>query len=146
MHRSHAIIIAKPGYLRDSLQVVMQATGKVNFVGIADDWDSGLKMAHNLTPNLIVIDTNGIGEPICWQSLRQFKVDAPDISWCMVTRTVEQQTLARQAGIDIVLAAGFSTKSLFDAIDQLNRKNEKAQWPVWLEGGDPSFDQDNLIE
>ena len=145
-HRCHAILIAKPGYLRDSLQVVMQATGKVDFVGIADDCESGLKMARNLLPNLIVIDTAGISEPICWPSLRQFKVDAPDISWCMVTHTIEQQTLARQAGVEIILATGISTKTLFDAIDQLNQKKRETEWPLWLEGGDPSFSQANLLE
>ena len=114
--RTLTVIVAPPGVLRDSLQVVIEASGKIEIVGTGDDWAYGLKTITDLAPGLVVVDLDGFGDRVCWQALRQFKTEWPQIQCCIVVHTLEQESQARAAGVKIVLHAGFSTKTFFDAI------------------------------
>jgi DNA-binding NarL/FixJ family response regulator len=111
-----AIIIAPPGLMRDSLKVVMEASGRITFVGAEDDWTAGLKMVAELGPKLVVVDTDGLGERFSWQTVQQLDMGKAYVPYCFVVHTREEEDQAKSAGAKIVLQAGFSTQAFFDAI------------------------------
>ncbi len=144
--RASAVIIALPGRRRDSLKVVTDACDKLGFVGVVDDWAAGSKLIAELAPMLVVVDSDGLDEPVFLQILKQLKAEYPQVSCCVAVNTQEHACQARIAGAEIVLQTGFSANTFFDAIAALaKRKNAERVHPILLEGGILSDDQTDEI-
>lgn len=114
------LIIAPPGRLRDSLRVLLYATG-VAQVSEADTFVAGLSALTRTRSELVVLDPGPLMAKVTpmVQQLRQAGAAA-----CLVwTPTAGQVRLARQAGINITLLPGLSAEALAVILDQMAQKD-----------------------
>jgi len=116
--RVSALIIAPAGRLRDSLRVLLRASGRIGRVEEADDARSGLGAIAERPPGLVVLDA-GLGEADALGVLGQIKTQWPPLPCLVLVRNLEQEPTARAAGADAVLQAGFATETFFSTIQRI---------------------------
>lgn len=116
--RVSALIIAPPGRLRDSLRVLLRATGRVARVEQASDARSSLQSIAERPPGLVLLDAD-LGEDDARGILPQLKGEWPQLPCLVLVHSLDQEHLARAAGADAVLQAGFATETFFSTIDRL---------------------------
>jgi DNA-binding NarL/FixJ family response regulator len=115
--RVSALIIAPPGRLRDSLRVLLRASGRIGRVEEADDARLGLGSIAERPPGLVVLDA-GLEEDALGV-LGQIKTQWPRLPCLVLVRNLEQEPTARAAGADAVLQAGFATETFFSTIRRI---------------------------
>jgi DNA-binding NarL/FixJ family response regulator len=113
-----ALIIAPPGRLRDSLQVLLQAGNKITLAGQADDARSGLQLVAEYRPALVLLDTYLPGDD-AWQILEHLKRNYPQIDCFVLAHSFDQERRAQEAGADAVFLAGFSAETFFEALKSI---------------------------
>jgi DNA-binding NarL/FixJ family response regulator len=113
-----ALIIAPPGRLRDSLQVLLQASNSLAPAGQADDACSGLLMVAEYRPALVLLDTHLPGDD-AWQVLEHLKHNYPQIRCFVLAHSFDQERRAQETGADAVFLAGFSAETFFEAIKSI---------------------------
>jgi len=116
--RVSALIIAPAGRLRDSLRVLLRASGRIGRVEEADDARLGLGSIAERPPGLVVLDA-GVGEEDALGVLGQIKTQWPRLPCLVLARNLEQEPTARAAGADAVLQAGFATETFFSTIQRI---------------------------
>ncbi|MBN1995069.1 MAG: response regulator transcription factor [Anaerolineae bacterium] len=113
-----ALIIAPPGRLRDSLQVLLQAGNEITLAGQADNARSGLQLVAESCPALVLLDTHLPGDD-AWQVLENLKRNYPQIRCFVLAHKFDQERRAQEAGADAVFLAGFSAEIFFEAIKSI---------------------------
>ena len=113
-----ALIIAPPGRLRDSLQVLLQAGNELALAGQADDARSGLRMIAEHRPTLVLLDTR-LPDDDAWQVLAHLKRNYPQIRCFVLAHNFKQERRARETGADAIFLAGFSAETFFEAIESI---------------------------
>ncbi len=113
-----ALIIAPPGRLRDSLRVLLRASGRIGRVEETDDARFGLQSIAEHPPGLVVLDA-GLEEDDAPGILPQLKGEWPQLPCLVLVRSLDQEPMARAAGADAVLQAGFDTETFFSTIEHL---------------------------
>jgi DNA-binding NarL/FixJ family response regulator len=116
--RVWAVIIAAPGRLRDSLRVLLRATGRLSLVEQADDARFGLQSIAARPPGLVLLDAD-VGEDAAWGLLRQLKTQWSWLPCLVLVHNLDQEHMAWVAGADAVLQAGFATETFFRTIEDL---------------------------
>ena len=116
--RVSALIIAPPGRLRDSLRVLLRASGKIGRVEQADYARSGLQSIEPLSPGLVLLDA-GLEEDEAPGVLGQIKTQWPRLPCLVLAHNPEQESAALAAGADAVLQAGFTTGNFFSTIQRI---------------------------
>lgn len=112
------VIIAPPGRQRDGLRVLLQASAKIALVGEADDLASGAQVIAERAPALVILQS-GKDNGTFQAELRQLKIQCPNIHFAVVVPDYRQAEQARAAGADAVLMEGFTSETMFAAIDQM---------------------------
>jgi DNA-binding NarL/FixJ family response regulator len=112
-----ALIIAPPGRLRDSLRVLLRASGRIAHVEEADDAGFGLQSIVARPPGLVLLDAGP--EEDTWGGLRQLKTQWPQLPCLVLVHNLDQEPSARAAGADAVLQPGFSTETFFSAVRRI---------------------------
>jgi DNA-binding NarL/FixJ family response regulator len=113
-----ALIVAAPGRLRDSLRVLLRACESITVVGLANDGGDALLQVAQDPPALVLLDANLIATRD-GETLRRIKGRWPRVRCLVLAHGVEQERLARAAGADAVLQAGFRAEVLFETIRSL---------------------------
>lgn len=113
-----AMIIAPPGRLRGGLRAVLQAVGRFAIVAEADDVAQAPRLLAEQTPALVVLDARSAGGQAGW-ALRQLKLTLPRTPCVVIAHTFDQVRVARAAGADATLSAGFSAEELTQTIRTL---------------------------
>ena len=113
-----ALIIAKPGPLRDSLKVFLLTLPQIATVHLADDVSSALRAVTEYNPALVLIDANGFNETI-WTALRRIKAKRPQSQSLVLVDDIHQQEDAVAAGADTVLIKGCPATKLFKTVERL---------------------------
>ena len=113
-----ALIIAPPGRLRDSLRVLLRASGRIARVEEADDARLGLQSIAERPPGLVVLDA-GLCEEDALAVLGQIKTQWPQAPCLVLVNNLDKEPMARAAGADSVLQAGFATETFFSAIQRI---------------------------
>ena len=113
-----ALIVARPGPLRDSLKVFLLTLPQIATVYLADDVASALRAVTECSPALVLIDTNGFGEAI-WTALRRIKAGNPQSQSLVLVDDIHQQEDAVAAGADTVLIKGYPATKLFETVERL---------------------------
>ena len=112
-----ALIVAKPGPLRNSLQALKTTMAQTEIVAEASDPSALLRMGANIQPDILLIDA-GVSEDI-WPALEKIREE-----W-MRTRTIVlaedscQLRRATDAGADVALLKGFPAAKLAAIIEKL---------------------------
>lgn len=104
------LIIASPGPWRDSLRVLLRASGRVGHIDQADNGPSGLRLLQRQWFDLVLLDAGLPAGEVA-------KILRGGHPACLVfTHDQRQEQQARQAGAAAILADGFSTETFFQTL------------------------------
>jgi DNA-binding NarL/FixJ family response regulator len=120
-NHASALIIARPGRLRDGLQTVLAAMPQIETVDRADDLRSALRMAAEHQPALVLLNTDLINGQTR-ETLEQIRAKSSGARCIVLADDVQQQQRAKAVGADDVLLRGFSVTELFASVDRLLRQ------------------------
>ncbi len=117
------LIVVKPGRMRDSLRALLRAIPGVSIIGQVDNSSSALEMIVNHQPALTLLATNLPGDEI-WHVLKQIKGKQLQTRCLVLAGTLQQQWLAKNAGADSVLLAGFPAAKFYETIEELRAEQK----------------------
>jgi len=113
-----ALIVARPGPLRNSLYSLMNTLPQITKVAETSDMLSLSRMGSQNQPSLVLLETS------CSEGNTREALDRINMEW-PATRTVAlvdnaaQQRDAESAGADVVLFKGFRAASLIGVVEEL---------------------------
>ena len=113
-----ALIVAKAGPLRDSLQVFLMTLPQVETVKLVDDTPSALRMITERNPALVLLDATLSGDGTL-TALRWIKAKSSQSRVLVLADDIQQQQDATAAGADAVFVIGFPVASLLETIERL---------------------------
>jgi DNA-binding NarL/FixJ family response regulator len=127
-NRVSALIVARPGRMREGLRALLRTIPKIEIIGQVDQSSAALEMVTQEQSALVLLDSSLPFEEM-WTVLKQIKVERPQTQCIIVTDNVQQQKLVQAAGADGVLLKGFAAETLFTTIDEvlarIDRPNEQ---------------------
>ncbi len=119
VERSATVIIAaRPGRMRDSLQLLLKTIPGIEIVGQADNDSMALRMVAEHRPALVLVDTN-LCDDGALTVLGQIKAQESQTRCLVLADNGQKQEDAAAAGADAVLRKGFPAEELFDAVERL---------------------------
>ena len=113
-----ALIVARPGELRDGLKALLAATGKIGRISQADDTPAALEIIGQLCPQVTVLDWNIPGGEVL-TLLQRIKAECPETKCLVLADGVEQQREAESAGADVTVLMGFPAAKLVQTLSSL---------------------------
>jgi DNA-binding NarL/FixJ family response regulator len=122
-----AMIVAKPGHLRNGLQSLLRTIPQIKILAESNDPSILLKM-DEILPELILVDGSIIDDRN-WSVFTKIQTDWPGTKVIVLTENDQQGQLAREAGADFYLLKGFpatelvqliETSLIHDAEDEIN--------------------------
>lgn len=131
-----ALIVAKPGVLRNSLFSLINTLPQIEIVAECRDMPSLLRMGSKIQPDLLLMETD-LPESHVHESLEQINREWPATRTVLLVDNVAQQLEAESAGADVVLFKGHRAAGLLgifeDLLSQelsLRHKNSAEQRPI----------------
>jgi DNA-binding NarL/FixJ family response regulator len=118
-----ALIVARPGHLRDAWRALLMATPLIGQVHQAGDAPSALGLLESIAPRLVLLDSD-MGEGGPWTLVQQIKADHPESRSVVLVCNLQEQSQAEAAGADVVLLRGFPAEKLFQAIEDLLHRQD----------------------
>ena len=116
-----ALLVVKPGPLREALRTLMTSIPGVKVTGEVGDVSSALKVIGERQPDLVLVDADLPGEE-AWRTLKQMKEQWPQVRFVVLTDHGCQQQKAKTAHADAVLQKGMPPTVLVQAIETLLSK------------------------
>ena len=113
-----ALIVARPGRLRNSLSALLTALPYVGQVRVVDSGSSALAMVAELRPSLILLDASLAGDQVLTLESR-LKAVEPHARCIVITDDPDRPRVAKPGGADVILLKGFTTSQLYLAIEGL---------------------------
>jgi DNA-binding NarL/FixJ family response regulator len=110
-----ALIVAKPGPLRDSIQALMIAIPQIEAVRGTSDLSSALAMVFDRYPALVLLDSDLEGGEIR-SAVRRVKAQWPQAQCVFLADDVQQQREGESAGADATLLKGLPATQLIAVI------------------------------
>jgi DNA-binding NarL/FixJ family response regulator len=120
-----ALIIAAPGRWRDSLCVLLQASGQIHCIWQADNGREGLRMLVSKSPMLVLLSVNLLGHE-SWWTLRKIKLAGSQPPCVVFVNTAAEEKRARSTGAEYVLQMGFSSESFFKVLAEINSRQQSS--------------------
>ena len=119
-----AIIVARPGPLRNSLQSLMTTMPQIEILAETSDPSALLRMGAGIQPDVVLLDAS-LPEEQVWAALRQIKEE-----WCRTRSIVlvedsQQQQQVQAAGADVALLKGHPAAKLITTIEGLLSQEEE---------------------
>ena len=111
-----ALIIAKPGHLRNGLQSLLRSIPQIEVLAESHDPAILTKLNAGIHPDLILVDACMFNESN-WNAIKKMKKDWPGIQVLMLTENDEQGQAAKEAGADFYLLKGFHASELAHLIE-----------------------------
>ena len=113
-----ALIVARPGPLRNSLQSLMTTIPQIEILAETSDPSALLRMGAGIQPDVVLLDAS-LPEEQVWAALRQIKEE-----WCHTRSIVlvedsQQQQEMEAAGADVALLKGYPAAKLIATIEEL---------------------------
>ena len=113
-----ALIVARPGPLRHSLQTLITTLPQIEIVAEAKNTSALLRMGVQVQPDLVLIEAdlpdNGVQETI-----KQIRREWTHTRSIVLVETAQQQQAAVAAGADAVLYKGYRANRLIKLIEAL---------------------------
>lgn len=123
-----ALIVARPGSLRDGLQALLTAIPQIEIVDQANDIPSARRTALERHPALVLLDSDSTGGEI-WLTVRRAKTAWPQAGCVFLANDVQQHQVAEAAGADATLLKGFPAPRLIATIVRLLPQPRVQQGP-----------------
>ena len=111
-----AMIVAKPGHLRNALQSLLRTVPQIEILAESNDPSILRKMNEDLHPELILVDVGLIDEDD-WSALTKIKENRPATKVLVLTENDQQGQAAREAGADYFLLKGFPASELAHLVE-----------------------------
>ena len=111
-----ALVIAKPGHLRNGLQSLLRAIPQIEILAESSDPSVLLKMNKEMLPEMILVDASLVDETN-WSTLTKIKAVCPSTNILVLTDNDQQGQAAREAGADFYLLKGFPASELAHIIE-----------------------------
>lgn len=115
-----ALVLSKPGPLRDSLVALLNAMPRIKSVHQADDAAMALRLIEATAPALILLDS-GLPNGEAWIVLDRVQISWPWIRCVVLSDSVQHRQQAEQAGATHALLKGYPAAKLSAAIEKLLR-------------------------
>jgi len=113
-----ALIITKPGHLRNGLQSLLRTIPQIEILAEAHEPSVLLKMSAEIQPELILVDASLLAEPN-WAAISKIKADGPNTKIIVLTENEQEGQTAQEAGADYYLLKGFPATELAQLIEYL---------------------------
>ena len=113
-----ALIVAKPGPLRNSLQALMTTVPQIEILAETTDPSALLRMGAEIQPNIVLLDADLPGEQV-WSALQEIKEEWAQTRSIVLVEDSQQQQKAQAAGADVALIKGYPAARLITAIGEL---------------------------
>jgi DNA-binding NarL/FixJ family response regulator len=113
-----ALIVARPGPLRNSLQALLTTMPQIEIVAEANDPSALLRMGDRIQPDIVLLDAS-LCEDEVWAALRRIQVEWSQTRTLVLVEGSLQQQRAVAAGADIALLKGFPASKLSATIEGL---------------------------
>ena len=113
-----ALIVARPGELRDGVRALLSATPKIGQIGQADDGPAALAILGKLCPQVVVLDWNMPAGDLP-TLLGKIKSQCPETRCLVLADGIEQQREAVSAGADVAVLKGFPAARLAQTLSGL---------------------------
>ena len=110
-----ALIVAKPGPLRDGIQALMIAIPQIEAVYETSDLSSALDMVFDRCSALVLLDS-GLYRGEIRPSVRRVKAQWPEARCIFLADDVQQQREGESAGADAALLKGLPATQLVAAV------------------------------
>jgi DNA-binding NarL/FixJ family response regulator len=113
-----ALIVARPGPLRNGLQALMTTMPQIEILAETGDASALLRMGAEMQPDVVLLDASLPQEQVL-PALRHIKEE-----WCQTRSIVlvedsRQQQEAQAAGADVALLQGHPAAKLIATIEEL---------------------------
>ena len=118
--KSHvrAVLVGKPGPLRDGLHALVTTIPEVEVVGEASDAAAMQRLVAQYQPGLVLLDI-GLFRDADWVMLERIKAEWPETRCLALADTGQQQQEAEAVDADAVLFKGFPAAKLVETIEDL---------------------------
>ena len=113
-----ALIVAKPGPLRNSLQSLMTTVRKIEIVAETDNPSALLRIGDTIQPDIVLLDAS-LSKDDVWAALRRIQKEWSQTRSIVLVEDSHQQQKAQAAGADFVLIKGHPAAKLIAAIEEL---------------------------
>jgi len=113
-----ALIVAKPGPLRNGLQAVMTTMPQIEILAETTDPSALLRMGAEMQPDVVLLDAS-LPEEQVWPALRHIRENWYQTRSIVLVEDSQQQQKAQAAGADVVLIKGYPAAKLIAAIEGL---------------------------
>ena len=111
-----ALVIVKPGHLRNGLQSLLRTIPQIEILAESNDPSILRKMNEDFHPELILLDGGLIAEDD-WSALTKIKENRPATKILVLTENDQQGQAAREAGADYFLLKGFPATELVHLVE-----------------------------
>lgn len=113
-----AIIVIRPGPLRNSLQTLMTSMPQIQVVAESKDVSALLELGAQLPPDLVLMEAGLPGNEVC-AAVCEIKTRWSRTRTVVLVENARQQQEAEAAGADAVLYQGFPAARLIAVIENL---------------------------
>lgn len=113
-----ALIVARPGPLRNSLQALMTTMPQIEVLAETSDPAALLRMGAGMQPDVVLLDAD-LPEEQVWAALRQIREEWSQTRSIVLTEDSQQQQAAQAAGADVALLKGHPAAELVATIEGL---------------------------
>ena len=113
-----ALIVARPGPLRNSLQALMTTMPQIEILAETSDPSALLRMGAEIRPDVVLLDAS-LREEQVWAALGQIKEEWSQTRSIVLVEDSQQQQKAQASGADVVLIKGYPAANLIAAIERL---------------------------
>ena len=116
--RRSALIVANPGHLRESIEVLLKTNFQIKHIFQAEFGAIALDVAKDYHPDLIVMDFN-LSPDDAINSLKEFKEDGLNIPSLVLVETEEEKLMAETGGAEIALIKGAPATTFLASMEEL---------------------------
>lgn len=110
-----AILIARPGILRNSLLAFLRAMPQVEIAALAEHPDPAFAILREHQPEVTIVDVDIAEDQVC-ALVRQVRAEQPPIKFIALVASLRQQALMLRVGAHYALLKGFLDDDLRQAI------------------------------
>lgn len=116
-----AVVIARPGPLRDALQSLIMAVVCSGMVYQAQDVSTALPIIAEQHPALVVLDADQeLSHESVWSAVSRMNAQSPQTCYVVLVEDIQQQQKANTTGVDTVLLKRWlPATQLFLLLEQL---------------------------
>lgn len=113
-----ALIVARPGPLRNSLQTLIASLPQIHILAESRDVAALLQLGAQLPPDLVLMEAALPGNEVC-AAVREIKAKWVDTRTVVLVENADQQRDAEAAGADAVLYQGYPAGRFIALVEKL---------------------------